>query len=92
MKKFSSVIINLHLLRKEWYGIIVKKARSHISHSSPSLLPPISDLIPLRGLFLLVARHNQSKLCFCSRFLRRFRFPFPPLPPSQVGPGWVPPI
>ena len=33
MKKFSSVIKNLHLLRKECYGIIVKKARSHISHS-----------------------------------------------------------
>ena len=37
MKKFSSVIKNLHLLRKEWYGIIVKKARSHISHSPPPL-------------------------------------------------------
>ena len=37
MKKFSSVIKNLHLLRKECYGIIVKKARSHFSHSSPSL-------------------------------------------------------
>ena len=34
----------------------------------------LSVLIPLRGLFLLVARHNQSKHCFCSRFLRRFRF------------------
>ena len=31
-------------------------------------------LIPLCGLFLLVARHNQSRLCFCSRFLRRFVF------------------
>ena len=75
MKKFSSVIKNLHLLRKECYGIIVKKARSHISHSFSTFLPPISVLIPLRGLFLLVARHNQSKLSFCSRFLRRFRFP-----------------
>ena len=39
---------------------------------------PFSVLIPLRGLFLLVARHNQNKFCFCSRFLRRFRFPFSP--------------
>ena len=38
---------------------------------------PFSVLIPLRGLFLLVARHNQNKFRFCSRFLRRFRFPFP---------------
>ena len=37
---------------------------------------PFSVLIPLRGLFLLVARHNQNKFRFCSRFLRRFRFPF----------------
>lgn len=38
MKKFSSVIKNLHLLRKEWYGIIVKKVRSHISHSFSTFL------------------------------------------------------
>ena len=30
MKKFSSVIKNLHLLRKECYGIIVMKAQKSL--------------------------------------------------------------
>ena len=49
MKKFSSVIKNLHLLRKECYGIIVKKARSHISHSFSTFLSSRNVSLQLGG-------------------------------------------
>ena len=61
MKKFSSVIKNLHLLRKEWYGIIVKKARSHISHSSPSLLPNRNVCLQLGGRLTCIMKKNQEE-------------------------------
>ena len=61
MKKFSSVIKNLHLLRKEWYGIIVKKARSHFSHSSPSLLSNRNVCLQLGGRLIYIMKKNQEE-------------------------------
>ena len=51
-----------------WYYLICDNPVQSVS----SVGYIVIALIPLCGLFLLVARHNQSKLCFCSRFLRRF--------------------
>ena len=61
MKKFSSVIKNLHLLRKECYGIIVKKARSHISHSFSTFLSSRNVCLQLGGRLIYIMKKNQEE-------------------------------
>ena len=59
-----------------------------ITQKTPSSLVTFqfSVLIPLRGLFLLVARHNQNNFCFCSRLLAVFRLFIPYRPFFIVRP------
>lgn len=72
MKKFSSVIKNLHLLRKEWYGIIVKKARSHFSHSFSTFLSSRSVSLQLGGRLIYIMKKSQEEGQCIAFFLTAF--------------------
>ena len=72
MKKFSSVIKNLHLLRKECYGIIVKKAQKSLFTQFPLPLPNRNVCLQLGVRLIYIMKKSQEEGQCIAFFLTAF--------------------